>query len=77
MDHVEIEMVCVIDQDGDYGVGKDEDSARQDYEDNIGGTPLCLRAVVCKVTVPLPRPIVLTGVVSVQEQDTGASLLCE
>lgn len=58
----EVEVYVVVDSAGDYGVGRDEDEACEDYDSDIGGTS-CRRIVKVKLTVPLPEAIVMTGVV--------------
>ncbi len=65
----EIEVWVVIDEDGDYAVGKDRESAAESFESDIGfnnenGT----RRVKLTVSVPLPEAIELTGTVATVEE---------
>jgi hypothetical protein len=65
-----------IDSDGDYGVGKDETSAREAYENDV--QPLSdangFRLVKVSVTVPLPEVIELeVEAPEVEEEAASAS----
>ena len=50
-----------VDSAGDYGIGKDEASARENYENDVQPLADCdgFRLVKVSVTVPLPEPIEL------------------
>jgi len=58
-----IEIHVCISESGDYGTGNDSESAATDYEDRIGSLigAGAVRYVVCRLTVPLPKPTILTG----------------
>lgn len=66
---ISVEMWACVDACGDYGVGADEEKARENYEEAIqalsesGG----FRLVKVTVLVPLPEAIELTGEASEQE----------
>jgi len=71
-----VEVVVIVDSNGDIGVGRDEADAVEDYEADIqavsdaGGT----RRVVIRVKVPLPTPIELTGEVVADESGTALTV---
>lgn len=54
METCEVEVWLVVDAPGDYGVGRTEEQALENYEDNIGGNSP-RRVVKLTLTVPLPR----------------------
>ena len=66
--------IC-IDSDADYGVGKDEASAREIYENDV--QPLSdangFRLVKVSVTVPLPTPIELEVEAPAETEEAAAS----
>lgn len=64
----DVEVWVVVDADGDYAVGKDEDEATSAFEENVGGSG-GRRCVRITVRVPLPKPIELTGVVVAVEEE--------
>ena len=68
-----------IDSDGDYGVGKDEASARESYENDV--QPLAdangFRLVKVSVTVPLPEVIELEVETPAEtEEEASVSAAC-
>jgi hypothetical protein len=74
MDTVEIEVWVVIDETGDYGVGRDAECAGQSYADDIGGgDELAKRQVKVTLRVPKPKPVELVGTVPA-ESDAGGVL---
>jgi hypothetical protein len=58
----QVEVWVMVDQDGDYDVGTSEELARENYDGNIGGDA-ARRLVKLLLTVPLPEPLVVTGVI--------------
>ncbi len=74
MQTVEVEMWCAVDSNGDYGLGKDQDAARANYNDDVGDIAECDGFRLVKITVKVPLPIVaeLTG--EVAEQGEPAEL---
>lgn len=58
----EIECFILIDAAGDYAVGKDDESACEAFDEQIGGNG-ARRMVKVKLVMPLPRPVELAGVV--------------
>ena len=56
----EIEISFVIDEDGDYAIGKDLEAAAEAYADDVNGSAL-RRAYTLKLHVPLPKPTEVTG----------------
>jgi len=57
------ELFVLVDAAGDYAVGKDEASAREAYENDIGALSDAdgFRLVKVTVNVPLPEVVELTG----------------
>jgi hypothetical protein len=57
------EVTMVVDAAGDYGCGRDLDSARESYAEDVGALDDAegLRVVVCRVRVPLPVPVDVAG----------------
>ena len=63
-DTKEIEFSIMIDQDGDFVVDVDPDNLGSRYEDEINSTPPnASRVFTFKLTVPLPKPSVVSAVV--------------
>lgn len=67
----EVEIWVVVDDDGNYAFGCDQDQAREAYEEDFSG--LCRRAVCVTLKVPTPKPIEVTGEVPA-EPETGCEL---
>lgn len=63
----EIEVWVVVDSDGVYGVGIDQDVAQTDFDNSDGSGPT--RLIRLKLTVPLPKVIEVTG--TVPNEDGG------
>ena len=57
----EIELWVVVDNEGDYAVGNDEDSAHETYNDSIGG--VTTRTIKLRLNVALPTVVELVGTV--------------
>jgi hypothetical protein len=58
------ELVLIVDGEGDYGIGKDFDAAKENYETDVGELSACeggFRVVNLTVGVPLPEVVELTG----------------
>lgn len=65
----EIEVWVVVDENGDYAVGKDRESAGEAFESDIGvDNDTSMRRVKITVKVPLPEVIELTGTVATVEE---------
>ena len=74
-----LETWYVVDEDGEYGVGRSREDAEMNYQDNVQEEiPANCRVFMLTVRVPVPRPIVATltvrddatvGVVTVQTVD--------
>lgn len=63
-DTKEIEFSILIDQDGDFVVDTDADNLGSRYEDEVTSTPPnASRVFTFKLTVPLPKPTVVSAVV--------------
>jgi hypothetical protein len=60
---MQIEVTVVVDANGEYGVGRDADTARQNYADDVGGLDECdgFRVLVLAVDVAPPEVVTLTG----------------
>lgn len=69
----EIEVWIVVDENGDYTVGADLDSAAERYGEDVGGDngSLGIRHVKVTLKVPLPKPIELTGEVPAPPEGTS------
>ena len=61
MEYAEIEVWVMVDENGDYGVGRDTDSMASDYVDNIGNDDTCSkRHIKLTIKVPKPKPLEVT-----------------
>jgi hypothetical protein len=62
----ELELWVCVDANGDYGLGKDAESAKEQYENDVG--MLCdgdgFRLYKLKLQVPLPTLVELSGTVA-------------
>jgi len=65
----ECECWICVDAEGQYAVGSDEASAREKYTEDVGDLSEVdgFRLVKVSLTVPLPKPIELSGVVAAEE----------
>lgn len=64
-----IEIWVLIDEQGDYAVGNDAETASQRFTDDVGDDlALGRRMVKLTVKVPLPTTIELTGEVEIEEE---------
>lgn len=65
METCEVVVWVLVDRDGDYSVGKDQESAASNYEADFTNLNEGMETRYVKVvlTVPKPRPVVLTAVV--------------
>lgn len=59
---IEVEVFVVVNSDGDYACGIDEESANESFEDSIGGGGQ-RRMVRVVLKVPQPTISTLTGIV--------------
>lgn len=71
MEMHELEIWIVVDEGGDYAVGKDQDAACEAFDQEIGGTTP-RRQVKVTLKVPAPVAIELTG--EVPAEPTGGTL---
>jgi hypothetical protein len=58
------ELVLIVDASGDYGAGKDFESAKENYENDIGELSACeggFRVIRVTVAVPLLEVVELVG----------------
>lgn len=53
---VQVEVFILVSDDRDYGVGRDEDAAKESYENDIGTTARPMRMVRVLVDVPFCVP---------------------
>ncbi|MFO0823028.1 MAG: hypothetical protein U0792_07895 [Gemmataceae bacterium] len=68
----EVEVWVVVDEDGDYAVGKDSEAASEAFEADIGSSAeRGLRRVKVTVKVPLPKPLEVVGTVVEEEPATA------
>lgn len=59
---LEVEVWVVVDESGDYEVGKEQDQAQERYDDEIGSSGP-RRYVRVVLSVPTPAPVTLKGTV--------------
>jgi len=56
-----LETWYVVDEEGEYGVGRSREDAEMNYQDNVQDPiPANCRVFMLTVKVPKPRPIVAT-----------------
>lgn len=60
-----IEMFLVVDADGDCGFGADQDSAIENYNDNIGGSG---PQRIIKLNVAVRLPVVIEADVTIPDE---------
>lgn len=66
---LEIEVWIVVDESGDYAIGKDEDEACERYTDDIGGGDnYSKRRIKVSIQVPKPKVLELTGTVPAEAE---------
>lgn len=61
----DVEIWVVLDAEGDYGVGRDEQAAMQNYDDEIGGDLTTLAYRKARVVLKMPQPQTLGVVVTI------------
>ena len=71
-EYMEVKIVLMVDEDGDYVVGQDEDEARELYDKEIG-SDRARHFIHLSIRVPLPRAIQVSGTLPKQD-DGGYSL---
>lgn len=70
----EIKVHILIDENGDYVCHEDVTELGTRYSETVtDATPPVSRTITVRLTVPLPRPVVLTGTVPAERGD-GATL---
>ncbi len=68
-----VSFVLLIDENGDYAVGKEFEEAKELYEGNIQTLGDCdFRTVNFTLEVPLPKPIQVSA--AIPDQPTGQPL---
>ena len=67
---LEVEVWVVVDANGDYAVAKDAESANTAFDEDIGRGEACTRMVKITLTVPVPKPVELVGIVP-EEANAG------
>lgn len=76
---VEVELLLCVDEDGNWQVGTDDDDLDTRWADFVGDDSApapARRRVTVKLTIPLPKPVVLRGVVP-EEPAGDATLTAE
>ena len=70
VEYVEVELAVLVDENGDYGVGSDAESAAANYTESIGEIDgqVGVRRVVVKLKVPKPTAIEVAGEAAVEEE---------
>lgn len=65
METTTVEVWVLVDEDGNYVASHDVDRLCEEYDDVIGGDrdSTSFRRIKVTLTVPLPKPVELTGVV--------------
>jgi hypothetical protein len=72
----ELDVWLAIDADGDYGVGKDQEEACQNYVNDVNDTTVPLRMVQVRLKAAGPRPVIVRGSVP-DEQLQECELIAE
>lgn len=67
----EVEVLVLVDENGDYGVGDDPELARDNYEERIGVLPALTRLIRVRLLIPEVKATELTGEVPAQGGITG------
>lgn len=57
----EVIVYLVIDEDGEFAIGKDKEEAFERYREDVGGEDMCIQVVEVKTQVRTPKPIVVIG----------------
>jgi hypothetical protein len=71
-----VEFYVLVDESGDFGIGRDEDVAKDNYADDIGGGAGPMRMVKVTLNVPEPKTVEMSG--DVPEEDyTGGKLVAK
>ncbi len=65
-EYMEVNIVLLIDEDGDYVVAQDEDDARERYDAEIG-SDRARHYIHLLIHVPMPRAIQVSGTLPKQE----------
>jgi hypothetical protein len=74
METVECEVWIIVDESGDYTVGKDEETAAESYRDQIGTESADTGIRRVKVTVKVPKPRVLEAVFTAPVEDEAVTV---
>lgn len=73
MELLDIEVWVMVDEDGDCGVGRDEEEARERYAEDVGGDGP--RRLVCvQLQVPRPAAAVVRGSVPLPPESPDVDL---
>jgi hypothetical protein len=73
----EVIVYLVIDEDGSFEIGTSKEEAFEKYNDNIGGTDMCIQVVEVKTRVRIPKPIVVIGKATEVDAEFEADLAIE
>ena len=75
MNATTLDVWMCVDSAGDYGIGKDEASARENYESEIQSLSDAdgFRLVKISATVPLPEPIELEVEAPAEDEQPAAA----
>lgn len=64
METTQVEVWCLVDEAGNYAVGIDAEAAAEKYGEDVGESDaVAKRLVKVVLTVPIPKPVELVGVV--------------
>jgi hypothetical protein len=56
-DTVEVEMLVLVDANGDWDCGADEEQVAERYAERVGDVPAVNRVLRVKLTLPRPKPL--------------------
>ncbi|MEJ2117873.1 MAG: hypothetical protein P8Y36_08225 [Alphaproteobacteria bacterium] len=58
--YVEVNFILMVDEDGDYEIGQDEDEARERFDAEVG-SDRARHLIHLSIRVPMPQPIKVSG----------------
>lgn len=66
----DITLVILMDGNGTYAIGNDEDNAREQWDDQSEGTPVDgLRVIELTLTIPAPKTTVVKATLPEDDQE--------
>lgn len=71
-----VEVWVLVDDQGEYAIGVDEEQAIERYDEDFQGSASCRRAVKVTLTIPTPKPIEVKGELP-EESAAGCELRAE